>query len=119
MALRQQPVQVGPARIAFENEPNFPRPWPMLHRLLALDGAKNRLVRLAIDKPIQPVCLGEPVDDSFPMLPNPARYVRGDADIERAVRAVGHDVDPRGPHGGCITAWMAGSSPRLSGLYYQ
>ena len=39
--------------------------------------------------------------------------VGGDASVENAVRAVGHDVDPAAGHSR-LTAWVAGSSPAMT-----
>jgi hypothetical protein len=47
------------------------------------------------------------------MLVGAAADVGGDAGIEDAVGAVGHDVNPAAGHWG-ITAWMAGTRPAMT-----
>jgi len=55
-------------------------------------------VRLDVDQPLQAVAFRKARDEAFPVLVDAACDVVRDAGVERAVRPVGHDVDPGGWH---------------------
>lgn len=54
------------------------------------------------DEPLQAVCPGETGKQPFAMLMDAAGQIARHAEIERAIRPVGHDVDPAtlAPHAG-------------------
>jgi hypothetical protein len=85
-----------------EYEGNFPRASPMLYVLLALNGQNDTFISLVVNETLQPLFLGKTLDDSLPVLPGSAEKVGGHADIERAVRAVRHDIDPSVTHDGML-----------------
>jgi len=91
-------IKIIPFGICRENEPHLPLARPMLHVVLALDRRPDVGVRLHLDQPLQPVPLGEPVRDALSMFPYSAPQITGDARIERAIRPIGHDVDPGAFH---------------------
>ena len=66
----------------------------MLHVGLALDGVGDALVALHVDQAFQAVAFCEAFNESLAVLVCPTADVGGHAGIERAVRPVGHDVDP-------------------------
>jgi len=72
---------------------------PVLDGLLALDGVADVLEALVIDEALEPVAAREAVDQPFAMLPHPMREARRDADIEHAVAAIAHEIDPAAFHG--------------------
>jgi hypothetical protein len=64
----------------------------------ALDRAADVIVPFGIDEEIETVSLGESVNLTPPVLVDPADQIAGDADIERTVSLVGHDVNPAALH---------------------
>src|SRR5258708_33869897 len=81
-----------------EDETDLPGTWPVLQIFLALDRGADVVVTLGEDEALQAVALGEAVGRALAVLPGAAREVAGDADIDRAVGAVRHNVDPSTPH---------------------
>ncbi len=59
-----------------------------------LKGGSDGIVGLGIDKVFKVILFAEAIDHTFPMLPNPAGQVFGNANIEGAVWLSGHDVCP-------------------------
>src|SRR5688572_22277269 len=86
-----------PVRIGRRDEPDAPRTRPALDVLLAKNGARHGFVRLGIDEPLQAVAFGEAGHSSSPMLPGAAGQVVRYANIDRTIRPIGHDVEPRLP----------------------
>ena len=84
--------------------------------IFALDGIGYGFVTFHIDEALQAISLCESGYEPFPMFIGAPSDVGGDARIENAVRAVGHDVDPAARHLR-VTAWMAGSSPAMTDSY--
>src|SRR5262249_50418837 len=68
-------------------------PRPFLHRLLALNRFFDLLMGLDINESGDAIFLREFRAAPFLVLPNAARHVIRDADIERPVPAAGEDVD--------------------------
>ncbi len=56
-------IQVFPLRVIRLDQPDPPRPPPLLHLLLTADGADYTLKPFEIDQSVDPVPLGETVDD--------------------------------------------------------
>ena len=90
--------KVAPVGIGGHDLPELPVPLPRFHRLLASDGILDPSVMFRIDKLGEIVSFAESRAPTFAMLPNARRDVACDADVERAKRLVGHDVDPAAPH---------------------
>src|SRR5262249_7188550 len=63
-----------------------------------LDRRLDVLVALEENEAREAIALGEPLDQPLTMLPCATRQIARHADIERAVRLVGHDVDPTSSH---------------------
>ncbi|MEA2737537.1 MAG: hypothetical protein QOH05_844 [Acetobacteraceae bacterium] len=85
--------QVIPIRIAGDDQSDFPGPRPSLQAGLPLDGGAHVGVGFGIDQTMQFVATGEARSHTFLMLSNAAGQVARHADVERAVRTIGHDVD--------------------------
>jgi hypothetical protein len=85
----------------------------MLDVRFALNGVGDALAKLHVDESLEPIPLGESRRQPFAMLVGASTDVGGDASLENAVRAVGHDVNPAARHSRVI-AWMAGSSPAMT-----
>jgi hypothetical protein len=66
----------------------------MFHVSLALNGRADVGMTLYVYEPRQPVSLGEPADQTFPMLPDAPKKIGRDAEIQDPVRPIGHYVNP-------------------------
>lgn len=97
---RQVVGKVFPIRIAGMDQPDLPRPWPALQAGLALDRRRHIGVRLTIHQPIQSIAPGERRPNTRFMLRNPAHQIAGDAEIQRSIWSVRHDVNPACGQGG-------------------
>src|SRR5439155_22484075 len=86
-------VEVIPIRIVEQNEADFPSSPIMLQVLLALPGIPDVVVALEIYQALQPIPLGEAVNDALPVFPNPPDEVVCNADVKDAVRLVGQEVN--------------------------
>ena len=75
----------------------------MLDVLLALYRRSDIFMMLSVDEALQTVPSGEAQDCSDAMFPCSARKVAGDADVESAVGAVRHDVNPSSSHGTIVS----------------
>ena len=71
----------------------------MLGRALALDGVADVGMGLVSDEASQAVALSEAVHRAGAVLPDAAAEVACHAEVERAVGAVGDDVDVAAAHG--------------------
>lgn len=74
----------------------------MFDGFLALDGKPDIVMPLEIDKSFQIVLLGEAVGHAFAVLPGATYKIGSDADIQRSIRSVGHDVNPTAAYDGSI-----------------
>ena len=61
-------------------------------------------VTLGIDQPLQSVALGKAFDAARTMIRDATGKIAGDANIERAIRSIGHDVDPAARHGSALAS---------------
>jgi hypothetical protein len=91
-------IKIGPGGIRSEYESHFPGSRPVLHVVLALDRQLDIGVWLCVDQSLQPISLRKALDDTFPMLPCATWKIAGDAGVKRAIRPIGHDVDPGAFH---------------------
>lgn len=91
-------VEVAPVGVGAADQAQFPLALPFLHRLFARDCADYLIMALGVDQSCQSILHAEFRARAFAMLRDARRQVRGHADIERAVRAVRHDVDPAAFH---------------------
>ena len=64
-------IQIQPSGVAFLNQPNFPRPVPLLQSLLPADGALHRVVDLIPDQNMDVIPLGKALCNVILMLPDP------------------------------------------------
>ena len=83
----------------------------MLDVRLALNGIGDSLVEFHVDEAFQAVSLGESRRQPFAMFVGAAADVGGDASVENAVRAVGHDVDPATGHSHSPRGWPGQARP--------
>ncbi len=65
----------------------------MLDIALALNRRADILVEFLPDEAFQPVPARESFDEAFAMLVGAPSKICGDADVERSVRAIRHDVN--------------------------
>ncbi len=100
--------KVAPVRIARLDEVDFPGSVPVLQLLLASDRGAHIAVHLEPDQPLDEMSSGEAESDLFAMLPQAGFKVGGHADVERAARLAGKDVDA----GGALATHRAGSAAR-------
>src|SRR5688572_8964427 len=108
-------VQILPNGVGRENEPYLPLSWPMFHIFLALDGRHDVRMRLRINEPLQTVSLGEPFHQALAMFPDATWEIAGHAGVERAVRAVGHDIDPSSFHTRTLRQHRSGGNTAVDG----
>src|SRR5208282_6749844 len=115
-ALREPVVKIFPIRILPVDQPHFPGARPVLHILLALSRGVHVIVPFSEYQLLEAIPTSEALDHPYPMLPGSARKIIGYADIQDAVRAVGHDIHPAGHDGGSLRegsrGWPAQGRPR-------
>src|SRR5579871_3030875 len=81
------------------DQPDLPASRPMLDVFLPLDCGKHILMPCGINQAVQAIVLGEPAYEPLLVLSHTTPPdVAGDADIQRSIATVGHDVDPAGRH---------------------
>ncbi len=85
--------EVIPVWVQPFNEIDFPVTSPLFHRLLALDGEVNVAKIFKPDEPMKAMVLAEPFKGFFPVLRDTVDEIAGHANVERAVRSVGDDVN--------------------------
>ena len=61
---REPVVKIIPTRIDAAYHPDLPRPRPVLHRPLALNGGADVLVMLCVDQALEALALGEPAESA-------------------------------------------------------
>src|SRR5689334_11593530 len=96
-------VEVVPLWIDRLDQANLVQARPVFQHLLASDSCGNVVMRLGVNEALQRVPRGETLHGTCAMLPGTARQVAGDADVERPLRPVRHDVDPGAP----MRGWFA------------
>jgi len=102
-ALREPVVKIFAIRILPVDQAHFPGARPMLHILLALSRGAHVIVPFSEYQLLEAIPTSDALDHPYPMLPASARKIIGYANIQDAVRAVGHDNTQPGmmedPHG--------------------
>jgi hypothetical protein len=68
-------VQIIPLGIHCVDEPHLPGARPMLHRLLALNRITDAVEAFVPDEHLETMFFAETFNDTFSVLPNPARKV--------------------------------------------
>jgi hypothetical protein len=92
--------QIGPTRVGFFDQLDFPGTTPTFQRMFSRAGFKNGIERLEIDQQVDTVFPCEAGNELGLMLSHAPRQIIGDADIERSVSLAGEDVDEeRAVHG--------------------
>ena len=86
--------QVAPVGVLRADQLELPLALPLLHRLLARDGLADVGVAFGVGQAGEAVFGAEFGAGALAVLVNAGGEVGGDADVERAVGGVGHDVDP-------------------------
>src|SRR5579883_966070 len=89
--------QITPLRIHLVNEPDLPRPRPVLDRLLALNGVADIVEALVVDQQLEPISFREPVNQSLSMLVGTRKQIARHTDVKDPVAPVGHEVDEAAP----------------------
>jgi hypothetical protein len=102
----QSVVEIIPIGIIPLDQVDLPAPVPFLEPLLAMNSVLNVLEPFGVDEAVNAVSFSELRADAFTVLEDAARQVGGDADVKRAVRRAGEDVDPAGYFG--TLAWGKG-----------
>ena len=87
--------QIAPARIGCPDQANLPQALPLLGLLFARDRCIHGGVNLGPHEQMRSMAPGKSRHQIISMLPDARRQVRGDSDVQRAVRTVARDV-----HGG-------------------
>ena len=100
----QSGIEIIPGRVVAMNQPHLPRTVPVLHRFFPLNGSGDVVVAFEVDKSGQAVARRKSGGCCSTMLVSPPQDVGRDADIERSVRSVRHDVDPSARHAPRISA---------------
>jgi len=95
----QRQIQIRPFRVHDFDQPYLPGSMPVLELLFPLDCRKHLLMPLKPNQPGQPVVPGEACASSCSMLISAPNQIGRDADIQRTVRPVRHDVDVSATHG--------------------
>jgi hypothetical protein len=90
--------QIVQIRITRNNQSNLPGGGPMLDIMLALDRILDCLESLEIDEPFQSISFRKAFDETGSMLEYAADKIVCDADIEDAVRSIGHEVNEAAGH---------------------
>jgi hypothetical protein len=97
-ALHKPIVKLFPIGVLAVDQPYLPGAGPMLHGSFALPGIEHIFMEFGKDKPPQTVTFGKALDHPSAMLPCPSSEIIGHADVQRAVSAVGHHVNPSAGH---------------------
>ena len=84
-----------PVGILAFNQVDLPLPVPALQLLLARDGGADIAELLEPDEAMDVVAACEALDLTVSMLPKSRDQIAGNADVKRAVRLAGKDVDAR------------------------
>ncbi len=87
--------KVRPMWILALEQVDLPLPMPSLELFLTGNRARHVAEHLEMNEAVDVVTPGEAGNDAVAMLPEPARQVRRDADVERAIMPIGKDVDAR------------------------
>src|ERR1700746_3414608 len=87
-------VKIIPIRIVAENKPDLPSARPMFDVPLGLLCGEDVVVPLGVDEAMQAVPHREPLRGPRSVFPKRPLEIGRGPDIERAIRPVGHDVDP-------------------------
>jgi len=85
-------TEIVPVRIHLLDQPGLPRPVPRLDPLLASDRGRDLAVMLREHEAREPVEFRESGKQLLPMFWRAPLQIRRHADIEDAVRPVGHDL---------------------------
>src|SRR5258708_26606090 len=91
-------MEVVPFRIVCPDHPDLPGSAPGLESLLPHDRRWDVLMALAIHKALQSVAFGKAFQEVIAMFPDPPSEVAGDADVQRAIGTICHDVHPAALH---------------------
>jgi hypothetical protein len=95
---QQRIVKVVPLRIRGKDQPDLPRPRPMLEVLFTLNSSADVVVDLEINEAFEPVSFGKSLHRAFAVLSDPLDKIACDAGIQDAVRIVCEDIHIAGPH---------------------
>src|SRR6185369_11548852 len=108
-------IKVVPIRIVCHDQPDLPGSPPGLESLLPQDRRLDVLMALAIHKALQSITLGKAFQDVVAMFPDAPSKVAGDADVQRPIGTICHDVDPAALHAphGCHRQHEMASRARL------
>ena len=85
--------QVAPAEVVALDRFQLPAAEPFLDALFAHDGVLHGRLLLEPDEAFDRVLAGEAVEGALAVLVDALEEVRGDARVDRAVLAVGEEVD--------------------------
>lgn len=90
----QRVEQVAPVRVALFDKRELPGATPALYALFMVDAVCDVVAAFRPDEAVQAIACAKVGAGAGAMLVDAGGEIGGDADIERAAIAVGHDVDP-------------------------
>ena len=96
--------KIDPLRIPSDDQSHLPGPRPTFQTGFALYGREYVAVGLAVNQAMQLIATGECRSGAILMCPHTASKTSRYADIQRPVRAIGHNVYPGSVHSGEHTA---------------
>ena len=87
--------QINPLRVFGIDEIDFPRPMPVFQLLLARNGRLHCAENFEMDQSVDCIFGSMPWHQTAAMLRKPFQKVRGDTDVERAVKLAGKYIYAR------------------------
>lgn len=117
--VEQRRIQVLPSWVLGSKQTDLPRARPALQAGLALDCRSDVLVMFEVNEAGEGIAANEAAADTVSMFPDAADQVIRDADTERSVGFVRHNVNPAAHRReGCAwevkKTWMAGPGPAMT-----
>src|SRR5262245_14197773 len=97
LRLRNPRINIIPIWIVLLDKLNLPGTTPLLQSLFAEDSLLDIVELLEVNQAMNPILLGETLNQPLPMLIHSSNQIVGDADIERATNPARQDVDPVAP----------------------
>src|SRR6185369_12643751 len=102
--------------VVAQDESDLPCARPVFQVFLALDREADVVEVFDMNETLQAVFAREALREIRMVLNHALREIAGDADIQRAVWAIGEDVDPAAGHASSkeSNSWVVGTSPAMT-----
>jgi hypothetical protein len=97
--LHQPNRQIVPLGIPRDDQAGLPRPGPTIQTRFTLNGGAHVAMFFSKNQAVELVPAGKRRSDTVFMCPHTPRKIACNAEVQRSVRSVGHDVNPAGGHG--------------------